>query len=60
MPIFEYRCQQCGTVFERILRRPAEMEMCPRCGGKAIMTISMPAPATSSTMSSGCGSGGFS
>jgi putative FmdB family regulatory protein len=34
MPIFEYRCQDCGTKFERLVRRStevAELE-CPSCG----------------------------
>ena len=34
MPIFEYRCQDCGTKFEKLVRRStevAELE-CPSCG----------------------------
>jgi putative FmdB family regulatory protein len=34
MPIYEYRCQDCGTKFEKLVRRStetAELE-CPSCG----------------------------
>jgi putative FmdB family regulatory protein len=34
MPIYEYRCEDCGTKFEKLVRRTAEagaME-CPSCG----------------------------
>ena len=34
MPIFEYKCQDCGTKFEKLLRRSAEATEldCPSCG----------------------------
>jgi putative FmdB family regulatory protein len=34
MPIYEYRCQDCGTKFEKLVRAStvvAELE-CPSCG----------------------------
>ncbi|MBL8232991.1 MAG: zinc ribbon domain-containing protein [Bryobacterales bacterium] len=33
MPIFEYRCDDCGTKFEKLLRRSAESSgvECPSC-----------------------------
>ena len=34
MPIYEYKCQDCGTKFEKLVRRSsdsAELE-CPSCG----------------------------
>jgi putative FmdB family regulatory protein len=34
MPIFEYKCAECGTRFEKLVRREsdeASME-CPQCG----------------------------
>jgi putative FmdB family regulatory protein len=36
MPIYEYLCQDCGTKFEKLVRRSAETaEMeCPSCGQK--------------------------
>jgi len=36
MPIYEYRCQDCETKFEKLVRRSsdaAELE-CPACGQK--------------------------
>jgi putative FmdB family regulatory protein len=34
MPIFEYRCDDCGGSFEKLIRRAAEKEelRCPACG----------------------------
>ncbi|MGA2267523.1 MAG: zinc ribbon domain-containing protein [Bryobacteraceae bacterium] len=36
MPIYEYRCEDCGTKFEKLVRRSAEgSELeCPSCGQK--------------------------
>lgn len=35
MPIYEYKCQDCQTIFELLLRRSArdEATSCPACGG---------------------------
>ena len=38
MPIYEYRCQDCGAKFERLVRRStdvAELE-CPSCGKRRL------------------------
>ena len=34
MPIYEYRCEDCGTKFEKLVRRSAEASEteCPKCG----------------------------
>jgi putative FmdB family regulatory protein len=32
MPIFEYRCQDCGHQFERLVRRADDAVDCPTCG----------------------------
>jgi putative FmdB family regulatory protein len=34
MPIFEYSCDDCGTRFEKLVRRSAESNgvACPSCG----------------------------
>jgi putative FmdB family regulatory protein len=34
MPIYEYRCEECGERFEKLVRRaePDEPVRCPRCG----------------------------
>jgi putative FmdB family regulatory protein len=35
MPIFEYRCEDCGTKFEKLMRRAGEQAPgCPTCGGE--------------------------
>ena len=36
MPIYEYKCEDCGTKFEKLVRRSAEAEgiECPSCGRK--------------------------
>jgi len=38
MPIYEYRCQDCGTRFEKLVRGQAdESELaCPACGRKRL------------------------
>jgi putative FmdB family regulatory protein len=33
MPIFEYLCEDCGTKFEKLVRRAgADDTLCPSCG----------------------------
>ena len=32
MPIFEYRGDECGTRFEKLVRRPTDEIVCPSCG----------------------------
>ena len=32
MPIYEYRCEDCGTKFEKLLRRSSDAVECPSCG----------------------------
>jgi len=36
MPIYEYRCEDCGTKFEKLVRRQSESNgvECPSCGQK--------------------------
>ncbi|HIE12748.1 MAG TPA: zinc ribbon domain-containing protein [Desulfotomaculum sp.] len=38
MPIFEFRCLQCGKLFEKLfLDQQAEIELkCPRCGADSL------------------------
>jgi putative FmdB family regulatory protein len=35
MPIYEYRCEDCGTRFEKLVRGGTEVE-CPQCGQKRL------------------------
>ena len=47
MPIFEYRCGECGREFECLVRASDEAE-CPGCGNrKAQKLLSTPAAHTS-------------
>jgi putative FmdB family regulatory protein len=36
MPIYEYLCADCGTKFEKLVRRSADADtlVCPSCGQK--------------------------
>ncbi len=38
MPIYEYKCESCGTKFEKLVRRSAEAAEfgCPSCGDKRL------------------------
>jgi putative FmdB family regulatory protein len=40
MPIFEYSCDDCGTKFEKLLRRVTEANdvRCPKCGQEHLTT----------------------
>jgi putative FmdB family regulatory protein len=59
MPIFEYRCDECGTTFERLtLRSQGTGQMtCPQCGStstaKIFSTFSTSAGHETATGSSG-------
>ena len=71
MPIYEYRCEDCGTKFEKLVRRSddAAALACPSCGEKHLnqehstfsahagsSAKSSPAP---SCPSGGCGNPGM-
>lgn len=32
MPIYEYRCEDCGSKFEKLVRRTGDGVECPSCG----------------------------
>jgi len=36
MPIYEYRCEDCNTKFEKLIRRASDVPelACPQCGQK--------------------------
>jgi putative FmdB family regulatory protein len=36
MPIFEYRCRECGAQFEKIVRSAAEHVICESCQSKKV------------------------
>ncbi len=43
MPVYSYHCEQCDTVFDKLLLSPADEEMkmaeCPDCGKRANRTF---------------------
>jgi putative FmdB family regulatory protein len=60
MPIYEYRCSECGEKFEKLVRlstSTSEIE-CPKCGGrkveKLISVFSTSAPSTMTASASAC------
>ncbi len=62
MPIFEYACQKCGKVFEKLVLGKSTAELlCPDCGSKRVeQKFSAFATATTAarTSTSSCASGG--
>lgn len=36
MPIFEYRCRECGARFEKIVRSAAEQVICDSCQSRKV------------------------
>lgn len=38
MPIYEYSCEDCGTKFEKLVRRTSEEVACPSCGQNHLKT----------------------
>jgi putative FmdB family regulatory protein len=40
MPLFEFRCGTCHTIFEALCRNAqAEGVVCPECGGKSLSRL---------------------
>jgi putative FmdB family regulatory protein len=44
VPLYEYQCQQCNHLFERIQKfSDPPLKTCPKCGGQVQQLISAPA-----------------
>ena len=40
MPLYQYRCLDCGAVFEKMMTViSCFIVFCPQCGGKAVIVI---------------------
>src|SRR5215469_8080515 len=54
MPIYEYVCQDCGTKFEKLIRRNGDAIACPSCGQSHLTTAlsTFAAPSTGKAKSS--------
>jgi putative FmdB family regulatory protein len=67
MPLYEYRCRECGNRFEVLQRlgQGAESLTCPRCGAQQLdkqysTFASAGGTAQGGSAAGGCGPGGFS
>ena len=48
MPIFEFKCLECGHLFERICKTDQDRSTCPECGDSAQRLVSVTAACSSS------------
>lgn len=41
MPFYDYMCQECGKVFDRMIpmERRNEDQVCPKCGGIGVRKV---------------------
>ena len=67
MPIYEYKCQECGQRFETLILTPSEKVHCRKCDSRSVerqlSTFALGSGSSSeagSSSSGSCGSGGFS
>ncbi len=62
MPIFEYRCQDCGTTFEKITSASAADVTCKNCESrrveKLLSVFAVARPSTAPSESGPCGACG--
>lgn len=58
MPIYEYRCRECGHQFEHLLpTRTAPVPPCPECGAQAPSKLFSTFSPTVAAPKSPCGTG---
>jgi len=62
MPLYDFSCSDCGTTFERLVRKESDVELvdCPDCGGRQVTReLSLPARPTNAPqiLPSACGQG---
>ena len=39
MPIYEFRCQQCGAEFEELVKAGGKAGVCPTCGSERVERV---------------------
>lgn len=58
MPIYDYRCQECGKTFETLVRS-SNVPACPECGSAHLeKLLSIPAPPVTQSAPEPCQPGG--
>jgi putative FmdB family regulatory protein len=61
MPLYEYRCEDCGHGFEKYVRAWGEAVCCPSCSGEAVekllSTFALAGAGGGATAGGGCGCG---
>lgn len=62
MPLYDFACDGCGTQFERLVRREADLPDvdCPQCGDRSVRRqLSLPAAPSNSpeALPTACGAG---
>ncbi len=65
MPIYEYKCEDCGNEFEKLVSMSAETNpQCPKCKSehvkKKMSMVASGLSGCSSCSATSCSSGGFS
>jgi putative FmdB family regulatory protein len=61
MPIYEYRCSECGADFEKLVDARTTAMTCPTCAGSQVMrrlSLFRPVAARSAVPSGATGGGG--
>ncbi|MDZ4247220.1 MAG: zinc ribbon domain-containing protein [Dehalococcoidia bacterium] len=54
MPLYEYKCSKCGSVFERLFRYIlVEPQQCPKCGSRE--TERLPSSVSTAGKEEDCG-----
>lgn len=44
MPLFDYKCSNCEAITESLVKSSDVKEIeCPKCGGKAVQQVAIPA-----------------
>jgi len=66
MPMYEYKCQECGQRFEALILSPKDEVHCLKCGSISVerqlstFAVGSGSSKAGSSASPSCGSGGFS
>ncbi|MEF3255316.1 MAG: zinc ribbon domain-containing protein [Deferribacterales bacterium] len=64
MPIYEFKCNDCGKQFSKLVIKKEDVPQCPSCKSENVEKLFSTVAALGKTGSSfsssgGCGSGGF-